>query len=169
MDLHVQTCDFLCDKLCLSHSIYLGWNYPWKAQKFSAFPAEDYGPPDAVGVKHRSKIVIKLFAFWPLITTTLCLQWSYSVLLSLCICTQRIPVSASWLFSFISTSCRELEMFQCLLPTITSLTGLYLKRLYLWSLFPFCRHILRSFFIATIWERGKKKKHILITAIDLIL
>lgn len=33
MDLHVQICHFVCDKLHLSHSIYLGSNYPWNGHK----------------------------------------------------------------------------------------------------------------------------------------
>lgn len=44
--------------------------------------------------------------------------------------------------------------------TATRLTSLYLNRLYLCSLFAFCRHILNSFqvFLAIIWETGEKKK-----------
>lgn len=104
MDLDVLTCHLLHDTLRLFLSIYLGWNYPWKIQKFDAFLAED--DADTVGIKYRSGIVKKkLFDCsrsglglnrYNLVTPVS--SGSGPVLFSLCICPWVILVSASWLF-----------------------------------------------------------------------
>lgn len=123
MHLDVQTCHLLCDTLHLLHSMHLRQNYPWKIQKCDAFLAEDDdAAPDTVGVKYSNKLVkeaLCLLKIWLESQSLQCCDSSwvlYQTLYSLYICTWIIVVSASWLLLIFSTSCRELETFQCLPP-----------------------------------------------------